>query len=104
MRMSDWSSYVCSSDLHHLHHHLVRVGCAIKRAGTGRMIAAHLAGEQFLAPDLALGIELADALLFLVGAAAGHWPRWHENHRRSEERRVGKERVSTCRSWWSPYY
>src|SRR3546814_8776632 len=23
---------------------------------------------------------------------------------RSDERRVGKERVSTCRSWWSPYY
>src|SRR3546814_13808640 len=22
---------------------------------------------------------------------------------RSEERRVGKEGVSTCRSWWSPY-
>src|SRR3546814_13091064 len=24
--------------------------------------------------------------------------------RRSEERRVGKECVSTCRSWWSQYY
>src|SRR3546814_16929435 len=24
--------------------------------------------------------------------------------RRSEERRVGKEGVSTCRSWWSPYH
>src|SRR3546814_20840112 len=23
---------------------------------------------------------------------------------RSEERRVGKEWVSTCRSWWSPYH
>src|SRR3546814_15824050 len=23
---------------------------------------------------------------------------------RSEERRVGKECVSTCRSWWSPYH
>src|SRR3546814_19474905 len=23
---------------------------------------------------------------------------------RSEERRVGEECVSTCRSWWSPYY
>src|SRR3546814_12620310 len=26
------------------------------------------------------------------------------NHRRSEERRVGKECVSTCRSRWSPYH
>src|SRR3546814_18344036 len=28
-------------------------------------------------------------------------PRWPN---RSEERRVGKACVSTCRSWWSPYY
>src|SRR3546814_13369171 len=27
----------------------------------------------------------------------------HPVHRRSEERRVGKECVSTCRSRWSPY-
>src|SRR3546814_14212672 len=26
-----------------------------------------------------------------------------EQHERSEERRVGKEGVSTCRSRWSPY-
>src|SRR3546814_14078242 len=25
-------------------------------------------------------------------------------HRRAEERRVGKECVSTCRPWWSPYH
>src|SRR3546814_17719616 len=30
----------------------------------------------------------------------GHWPR--KGHDRSEERRVGKEWVSTCRSRWSP--
>src|SRR3546814_13602001 len=30
---------------------------------------------------------------------------WQEGAaRRSEERRVGKECVSTCRSWWSPYH
>src|SRR3546814_6251159 len=27
-----------------------------------------------------------------------------EEHKRSEERRVGKECVSTCRSRWSPYH
>src|SRR3546814_21124025 len=27
-----------------------------------------------------------------------------DNRRRSEERRVGKECVSTCRTRWSPYY
>src|SRR3546814_15848780 len=30
------------------------------------------------------------------------WP--HRVVRRSEERRVGKECVSTCRSRWSPYH
>ena len=33
--------------------------------------------------------------VFLVGYVA---------HKRSEERRVGKECVSTCRSRWSPYH
>src|SRR3546814_14316151 len=28
----------------------------------------------------------------------------HSGHPRSEERRVGKECVSTCRSRWSPYH
>src|SRR3546814_6108376 len=28
----------------------------------------------------------------------------HPQHHRSEERRVGKECVSTCRSRWSPYH
>src|SRR3546814_17433544 len=35
------------------------------------------------------------------GEAAGTL--FHEDETRSEERRVGKECVSTCRSRWSPY-
>src|SRR3546814_2428822 len=31
-------------------------------------------------------------------------PHFKGGHRRSEERRVGKECVSTCRSRWSPYH
>src|SRR3546814_20573502 len=31
-------------------------------------------------------------------------PFQNRNRRRSEERRVGKECVSTCRSRWSPYH
>src|SRR3546814_14842284 len=30
--------------------------------------------------------------------------RWKKRKTRSEERRVGKECVSTCRSRWSPYH
>src|SRR3546814_10228503 len=33
-----------------------------------------------------------------------HGPSDPVHHRRSEERRVGKECVSTCRSRWSPYH
>src|SRR3546814_9589064 len=78
MRISDWSSDVCSSDL---------------EGGSGA--AAALASAE---------------------AIAGHGPAQHGAamiaHRlvlacraeRSEERRVGKECVSTCRSRWSPYH
>src|SRR3546814_15394712 len=50
------------------------------------------------------------------GRAAAPLPRWFcitkhllragrgESNSRSEERRVGKECVSTCRSRWSPYH
>ena len=34
----------------------------------------------------------------------GLLPRWDLTDRRSEERRVGKECLSVCRSRWSPYH
>src|SRR3546814_14601153 len=47
------------------------------------------------------------AVLFaMIGIAIYSWFRfeWHFGVSRSEERRVGKECVSTCRSRWSPYH
>src|SRR3546814_4748994 len=35
---------------------------------------------------------------------AGQWLMEHQVAKRSEERRVGKACVSTCRSRWSPYH
>src|SRR3546814_3575311 len=74
MRISDWSSDVCSSDL----------------------------------PDgQRLEVTITDI------ARAGNYEPWHGINAdsirfmrdvRSEERRVGKECVSTCRSRWSPYH
>src|SRR3546814_5216177 len=46
---------------------------------------------------LILGVVFAFVVLFLRGGIV-------ELIRRSEERRVGKECVSTCRSRWSPYH
>src|SRR3546814_15519030 len=42
---------------------------------------------------------------FIAAVAARHPGVPHASHMvRSEERRVGKECVSTCRSRWSPYH
>src|SRR3546814_5608553 len=51
--------------------------------------------------------RLADQLLHLLRRNGGHIRSLHNVRRRrsrSEERRVGKECVSTCRSRWSPYH
>src|SRR3546814_8981499 len=80
MRISDWSSDVCSSD---------RPGLAVDREGGVVDGDRHRALGQRLARS-----EARDDLRQrhdVIGA-------------RSEERRVGKECVSTCRSRWSPYH
>src|SRR3546814_10906266 len=87
MRISDWSSDVCSSDLGVLF--------------LLQNLATVLFGIDFRNLGLRLPIlEFADmyisfARLLAFGAALLGM--------RSEERRVGKECVSTCRSRWSPY-
>src|SRR3546814_21080784 len=48
-----------------------------------------------------------NACLYMRANPKGHHAeRWRHIHgcARSEERRVGKECVSTCRYWWSPYH
>src|SRR3546814_2315661 len=108
MRISDWSSDVCSSDLKVAalnegvckmrgadHHRVDRVrsdtadldqradGVGNARADIGA--CGPLYGAQNRLPGQQDGIRIRPA-------------------DRSEERRVGKECVSTCRSRWSPYH
>src|SRR3546814_13514618 len=96
MRISDWSSDVCSSDL--------EVGLAsplvvnadtpsvpppthlTRRAGARHPLPPKKGGEGCLPTP----------------ATSSSPPRRSPAHRRSEERRVGKECVSTCISRWSP--
>src|SRR3546814_10095976 len=92
MRISDWSSDVCSSDLPPPDHY--------PEANRGRRGATG-AGGRGRAPRgrLGPGGEPAHARAVLVGSAA-RWGGDHEGPRagRSEERRGGKECVSQGRS------
>src|SRR3546814_9136093 len=83
MRISDWSSDVCSSDL--------TIWC---RHFEPAMPVLHQ-GEQ----PLEIGFGQA---VFLQHVS--HMVDHEVDLERSEERRVGKECVSTCRSRWSPYH
>src|SRR3546814_14723126 len=96
MRISDWSSDVCSSDL------LTAVENA--RDYCWAFTNSIRGGLTLYFPDgrycLSGGIEFARSY-FTVAVQSDQV--WLESFRtRSEERRVGKECVSTCRSRWSP--
>src|SRR3546814_14958091 len=102
MRISDWSSDVCSSDLQHfvavaenaglpivLYNVPSRTGCDLLPETTARL---HTHRAIIGIKEAVSAAERIRALLPLRRAD------------RSEERRVGKECVSTCRSRWSPYH
>src|SRR3546814_7630495 len=93
MRISDWSSDVCSSDLEGPVRHLLA-----QRLGQRRQLSAVVL--QHRAILRAQGDRHADTLRHDVEDLEGAVGLAH----RSEERRVGKECVSTCRSRWSPYH
>src|SRR3546814_10795998 len=99
MRISDWGSDVCSSDLDphqlSLHH---RVGVAVLPIGVDARCGEHhdqADGQQQRGgtQEQVVGRQRTVQRTSQGGESAG----------RSEERRVGKECVSTCRSRWSPY-
>src|SRR3546814_18959777 len=107
MRMSDWSSDVCSSDL------AVAVGAMVLAFVALVALANGLLGGiggWFGYPDLSFQAVIGAIfrpVMWLMGVP------WDEiaavgglfgTKVRSEERRVGKECVSTCSSRWSPYH
>src|SRR3546814_8589481 len=83
LRISDWSSDVCSSDLLDIFDHtaldqdIVRI---VIKANAHRNIAPCLVRTKMAQTKIT------------------------DHDGRSDERRVGKECVSTCRSRWSPYH
>src|SRR3546814_5722684 len=113
MRISDWSSDVCSSDLTVMQGNVIEFGCGY---GSFTMPAARCTSELVTALDIepamiavvrekaaSLGLhniraEVRDFVADGTGVDTG------SQAHRSEERRVGKECVSTCRSRWSLYH
>src|SRR3546814_2447685 len=94
MRISDWSSDVCSSDLlrhatgmHHAQGDLADVRRQRRQVGLRAHDLEGAPGDLLRVADVAV-------------EGRGHGV----NSESSEERRVGKECVSTCRSRWSPYH
>src|SRR3546814_13772770 len=99
MRISDWSSDVCSSDLP-----LIDAVAQELTAVHADTVRALLAQAEVAAADI--------GVIGFHGHTVAHRPDRHWTWQigdgaalaRSEERRVGKECVSTCRSRWSPYH
>src|SRR3546814_2784937 len=104
MRISDWSSDVCSSDLAEQ----IVLAVARQPGGKGRRTACDAIDRRVGEPGerhRARIDRLADAAPF-VGHRSGERGRGQYERRaaRSEERRVGKECVSTGTSRWAPYH
>src|SRR3546814_19387751 len=113
MRISDWSSDVCSSDLTQIWP--LASGLAGFSVGSSEIATVRRGWPSFVNPWIFL------PLLSVLGLPMGRYPAAarlsttlpqldsalpSRNSRtsRSEERRVGKECVSKCSSRWSPYH
>src|SRR3546814_14543765 len=108
MRISDWSSDVCSSDLIMDEAEQFALGLGDERMdrlvgveethpGRGGDVGGKRGGA-------AAAVEFIIALPQRQPAVEIALHRRADPEIRSEERRVGKECVSTCSSRWSPYH
>src|SRR3546814_6789423 len=87
LRISDWSSDVCSSDLRHVRIPPRRV----RPSDHPFAVAAQRTTPWMEEVELRLEQQPSNRVAQQISRGS-----------RSEERRVGKECVSTCRSRWSP--
>src|SRR3546814_15238251 len=101
MRISDWSSDVCSSDLDNC-----KVGQPLSMAKKEGASAEPPAGAA-ATPVTEVVERIVEKIVTVKEPVRQKLPRSRASRTfdfRSEERRVGKECVSTCRSRWSPYH
>src|SRR3546814_19926176 len=103
MRISDWSSDVCSSDLRRKPVWRSYVGSC--PALMALAISAFNALSRSPFQPWACAISCAACEYEQVPSGKTSLPRVRlKVSHRSEERRVGQECVSTCQSRWSPYH
>src|SRR3546814_12394469 len=99
MRISDWSSDVCSSDLSPTKTVIYSgSGVFMRKTMLGVSLAALIAATGCGEGADSVGAQTAELALSPYDVSS------EALRGRSEERRVGKECVSTCRSRWSPYH
>src|SRR3546814_14091028 len=105
MRISDWSSDVCSSDLADNYgfrgHILIEPTSNFSALLSGTFIHSGGVGSQ---PELRTPFPGSTTGQNLAGPPIPGTNHYLVGGARSEERRVGKECVCTCRSRWSPYH
>src|SRR3546814_14223880 len=100
MRISDWSSDVCSSDLEVFDPYDDRNNVTVDEArSVYETYQSHHDEIGRVERDFGVTIDGVEANPNRIAQANRDFP-----DIRSEERRVGKECVSTCRSRWSPYH
>src|SRR3546814_15152204 len=110
MSISDWSSDVCSSDLLErgdMRVAIVEPGHEAERDLPVRLMIEEAAAIGILVQRPTLGVDHPALRVFLGVDVPQFLDAQAIDLRfaiRSEERRVGKECVSTCRSRWSPYH
>src|SRR3546814_18879862 len=104
MRISDWSSDVCSSDL--VERSIKTLAIRVLRQNENasvlaQYLAQHPDVHRVYYPGLPThpNHDIASKQMSGFGGMLSF-----ELSLRSEERRVGKECVSTCRYRWSPYH
>src|SRR3546814_12089328 len=103
MRISDWSSDVCSSDLFVGAAEHIVLPLDLRRFGGSALTADIAVPKDGVGDEVPVTYVPARNLIFLsltLGLAEARCAQ----DLRSEERRVGKECVSKCRSRWSPYH
>src|SRR3546814_15560559 len=100
MRISDWSSDVCSSDLQYDKGATIGIDHCMAFASHGLLACVVTTRSACFDGLHALAVDDCRGWCWFSPCPDAIDP----NEMRSEERRVGKECVRTCRSRWSPYH